>query len=201
MRELSTEDRRLLGKAGVKIPSGRDVVRQLGPAYPEMGTSVAKWRRVAAVAGSISAMSKADRHAYGSAVENAIRAKQRLALVGPAAVLEGPPIAVGAALRAKHEAALSACPSLERRKRSPEKWEAMYAIVMAEKRAGAPLNADGRKRAVRDAKVEDRARVVNAVADGLREKIAAFGQPAAKLNPAQKAWVTRRAKAAAREVV
>jgi hypothetical protein len=172
-RELSTEDRRLLELASRPF-SNPD--RVIGPAYPEMGGAVAKWRRVAAIAGSISAMSKADRHAYGAAVEAAILSKHRLALVGPAVKLEGPPKDVGAAIRARHAAELANYPARERAARKPAVWEAMYAAAMAEK----AKPASPRERRI-----------------AIETVLAKAAIPATKLNPAQKAWVTRRAKAAA----
>jgi hypothetical protein len=48
-----------------------------GPPYPDLGANVAKWRRVAAKAGSIAAMARADRRAYAEAIFKAIRAKHR----------------------------------------------------------------------------------------------------------------------------
>ena len=49
----------------------------IGPEYPELGATVAKFRRKAASAGSIKAMERADRVAYADAIEKAIRAKHR----------------------------------------------------------------------------------------------------------------------------
>lgn len=48
-----------------------------GPEYPDLGAGVAKFRRLAAKAGSVSAMPRAERHAYADAIEKAIRAKHR----------------------------------------------------------------------------------------------------------------------------
>lgn len=111
----------------------KELFEKYGPQYPEMGPGVAKFRRLAAKAGSIASMDKADRQAYGAAVEAAIRAKQRAALVPPSPQLEGPPKDIGAVIRAKHRAALAAWPAQERRSRSPEKWQEMYEAAMAEK--------------------------------------------------------------------
>jgi hypothetical protein len=47
-----------------------------GPVYPQLPV-VKKFRSMAASAGGVAAMDKALRHAYGEAVEQAIRAKQR----------------------------------------------------------------------------------------------------------------------------
>ena len=48
-----------------------------GPVYPDLGAGVAKYRRMAMQAGSVSAMDKTVRHAYADAIEKAIRAKHR----------------------------------------------------------------------------------------------------------------------------
>lgn len=48
-----------------------------GPAYPDLGAGVAKFRRLAVKAGSVMDMPKAERHAYADAIEKAIRAKHR----------------------------------------------------------------------------------------------------------------------------
>lgn len=48
-----------------------------GPVYPELGATVARYRRIAAFHGSIKEMPKADRRAYADAIEKAIRAKHR----------------------------------------------------------------------------------------------------------------------------
>lgn len=47
------------------------------PEYPELGATVAKFRRQANGAGSVMAMMPWDRHAYADAIEKAIRAKHR----------------------------------------------------------------------------------------------------------------------------
>lgn len=130
---LSREDTRLFELNGKKYGTDPDTV--IGPAYPEMGAGVAKFRRLAEKAGSISAMSKAERFAYGSAVENAIKAKHRSALLGASVVLEGPCRDIGDKIRGEHKAALSRCMSAERKARSPSLWGSMYAAAMAEKRS------------------------------------------------------------------
>lgn len=53
-----------------------DAVPPFGPIYPAL-PSVAKYRRMAVAAGSVAAMDRSLRQAYGAAVEQAIRALQR----------------------------------------------------------------------------------------------------------------------------
>ncbi len=189
---LSASERHILNKAGVKYEhlSAAEILAQLGPAYPEMGGSVAKFRKLAAKAGSIAAMSKADRFAYGLAVEKAILSKQRAALIGASVQLEGPCRDIGAALRGQHKAALMACPAKERAARKPAVWESMYAAAMAEKakRAEAPWleKSAAERQALRVAPIDPEPDPPSPAAPAM---------PAPKLlNPAQKAWVTRRAK-------
>lgn len=55
-----------------------------GPTYPDLGAGVAKYRRMAASAGSVMEMDKALRHAYADAIEKAIRAKHRTLHMKPA---------------------------------------------------------------------------------------------------------------------
>jgi len=53
------------------------------PEYPELGATVAKFRRQANGAGSVMAMMPWDRHAYADAIEKAIRAKHRMLHMKP----------------------------------------------------------------------------------------------------------------------
>lgn len=53
------------------------------PVYPDLGQSVAKFRRKAMQAGSINEMLPVDRRAYADAIEKAIRAKQRVMHMKP----------------------------------------------------------------------------------------------------------------------
>lgn len=55
----------------------RNAPEPFGPAYPDLGAGVAKFRRLAEKAGSIRTMARADVVAYADAIEKAIRAKQR----------------------------------------------------------------------------------------------------------------------------
>ena len=131
-----------------------------GPAYPDLGNAVAKYRRKAASAGSVSEMLPADRHAYGEAVEKAIRAKQRSELqrelpshacrcASGTAYNDGEKIS--AAMRAKHHAALLACPSQERRARTPQAWKRLYDLAMESKSwAGHPWSLETWKQAHAD---------------------------------------------------
>lgn len=117
------------------------------PVYPkELGTTVAKYRRMASEAGSVAAMDKISRHRYGAAVEQAILAKQRSEFM-KVAVEPGArcPCASGtwlsegadieAAIRKQQHNALINCPQKIRRARTPEKWQSLYNEAMQEKRA------------------------------------------------------------------
>lgn len=53
------------------------IPKPFGPIYPDLGAGVAKFRRLAAKAGSIMDMPKAERYAYADAIEKAIHAKNR----------------------------------------------------------------------------------------------------------------------------
>lgn len=110
--------------------------KDLGAAYPELGPSVAKYRRIAAGVGSVAAMSREDRHAYGAAIEKRIRALQiqELHAGRPAVPDTAADRDVGATLRAQHRARLTASIGKERRERKPEKWKEMYEAAMEEKR-------------------------------------------------------------------
>lgn len=113
-----------------------------GPIYPEL-PAAKKFRAMAASAGAVAAMDRALRQAYGEAVEIAIRAKQRAELQRElpthnchcaSGTNHNDGRAISAAMRAKHRAALAACPSQVRRARSADEWRKMYAEAMAEKR-------------------------------------------------------------------
>jgi len=108
---------------------------QFGPAYPDLGSGVAKFRK----RGPIAKMAKADRRAYGEAVETAIRAKQRAALMreGTSPRSFEP---IGDARLQRMRQALQASVARERREREPDEWKPMYAAAMEEKkkRAAAP---------------------------------------------------------------
>jgi hypothetical protein len=120
-----------------------EICEPFGPIYPDL-PSVKKFRKMAASAGSVAAMDRAFRQAYGAAVEQAIRAKQRSELQRElpthrcncaSDTNHNDGEAISAAMRAKHRAALAACPSQERRARPDHVWQALYDLAMAEKRA------------------------------------------------------------------
>jgi hypothetical protein len=120
-----------------------EITEPFGPTYPDL-PSVKKYRRM----GPIADMDKATRQAYGAAVETAIRAKQRSELQRElpehrvncaSGTNHNDGRKISAAMRAKHRAALAACPSQIRRARTPAVWQAMYEEAMAEKaKARAP---------------------------------------------------------------
>jgi hypothetical protein len=112
------------------------ICEPFGPDYPDLPT-VKKHRK------NLTSLSQEQRRAYGEAVENAIRAKQRAELqrelpTHPVSCASGTNHNCGrkisAAMRAKHRAALLACPGQERRARTPQIWQTMYDAAMAEKR-------------------------------------------------------------------
>jgi hypothetical protein len=118
----------------------KEPVKQFGPVYPDL-PAVKKHRALAR--DGLSALSHEQRQAYGLAVETAIRAKQRSELQRElpehrchcaSGTNHNDGAAISAAMRAKHRAALLACPSQERRARTPAMWQAMYAEAMEEKR-------------------------------------------------------------------
>lgn len=123
-----------------------EIEHPFGPIYPDL-PSVKKFRKMAASAGSVAAMDKAFRHAYGEAVEAAIKAKQRSELQRElpthnchcaSGTNHNSGAAIHKAMQRKHRAALVACPGQERRARKPEVWHAMYDEAMAEKRKRCP---------------------------------------------------------------
>ena len=84
------------------------------------------------------------RHAYGLAVETAIRALQRSELQRElpthnchcaSGTNHNSGAAILKAMQTKPRAALAAAPSQERRAREPHVWQRMYDEAMAEKRA------------------------------------------------------------------
>lgn len=76
MKVLTAEERRLV-ELNQKPGSYASPESILGPAYPDLGATVAKFRAKANHVGSISEMLPADRHAYADAIEKAIRARHR----------------------------------------------------------------------------------------------------------------------------
>ncbi len=114
-----------------------------GPLYPDLGASVAKFRR-------IKNPTWEQRQAHGEAVEQAIRALQRQAMARATPTI--PPScasgtwhnggdyanghadgSVGKAIRAKHRASLLACPEKVRKARTDAEWRKMYIKAMKAK--------------------------------------------------------------------
>jgi hypothetical protein len=119
-----------------------EICEPFGPAYPDLA-SVKKHRPRHGLA----SMSVEARQAYGLAVETAIRAKQRAELQRElpehrchcaSGTNHNDGAAIHKAMQAKQRAALAACPSQERRARSPHVWRQMYEEAMAEKAARQP---------------------------------------------------------------
>jgi hypothetical protein len=117
------------------------ICEPFGPVYPDLA-SVKKHRAMARH--GVASMPAQMRRAYGEAVEIAIRAKQRAELQRElpehrchcaSGTNHNDGAAIHKAMQAKQRAALLACPSQERRARSPHDWQKMYAEAMAEKRA------------------------------------------------------------------
>jgi len=118
----------------------------LGPDYPMLGATVAKWRWHAR--DGLQSLPREDRQAYGEAVERAILALQRseanrgLPPVTPKVhCASGTPHNSGDvihnAIREQQARTLAAYPSYVRRKRAPVEWQDTYETAMTEKRAAA----------------------------------------------------------------
>jgi hypothetical protein len=87
------------------------------------------------------------RHAYGEAVERAIKAKQRQEFIR-ASCEPGKRVhcasgtyhndgrKISEAVRQQHRAALAAYPSQERRARTPQQWQELYEEAMRAKQNG-----------------------------------------------------------------
>jgi len=118
------------------------VPKSFGPEYDIESAALKKFRRMARK--GLSHLSTDERRAYGAAVEAATLARQRAFLKSHGEAEPRPSCASGtwhttgeaisAAIRSQHKAALAACPSRERRARTPQQWQAMYAAAMTEKR-------------------------------------------------------------------
>jgi hypothetical protein len=111
------------------------------PIYPDL-PSVKKHRKAAR--DGLASMSPDQRRAYGQAVEDAIKARQRSELQRElpthnvncaSGTNHNCGLKISAAMRARHRATLLACPSQQRRARSPQIWQAMYDKAMQEKQA------------------------------------------------------------------
>lgn len=139
-----------------------DLLEPFGPMYPDLGSGVAKYRRMAVGTGGLMAMDRQFRQAYGEAVEKAIRAKQRSELqrelpTHAVHCASGTNHSDGAdiheAIRRRQRAALLACPSQYRRDRPDHVWREMFVEAMAEKAArNAPPPEPKQKRAPRKRK-------------------------------------------------
>jgi hypothetical protein len=113
-----------------------------GPDYNVESPALRKHRRLARA--GLAALDRAERQAYGAAVEAAVLASQRARLVRAAPTFKAncasgtfhnDGAALHAALLNQQRAAAVAAPGQIRRARSPEQWRTMYAEAMAEKRA------------------------------------------------------------------
>ena len=115
---------------------GSYILEPFGPLYPDLGASVAKFRR-------IENPTREQRVAHADAIEKAILAKQRQALQRevpsiPASCESGTwhnnaDGKVGAAIRQQHRTALFAYVDTVRRERTPKQWEKLYKEAMKEK--------------------------------------------------------------------
>lgn len=118
-------------------------VGQFGPVYDLGSPALNKFRKVANKAKGVMKLERFYRVQYADAVEAAVLAKQRSFLKSHSESQPRPMCASGtwhsdgeqiaAAIRARHNAALLACPGVERRARTPEQWKKLYAIAMKEK--------------------------------------------------------------------
>lgn len=120
-------------------PDGK--FEHIGPEYPELGATVAKYRRKAR--GGISDLSRDEVIAYADAIESAIRSKQRAALQREfpthqcncaSGTNHNTGEAIHKAMQAKQRAALIAECSRVRRQRTEQEWRDMYEEAMAAKR-------------------------------------------------------------------
>lgn len=109
------------------------------PVYNVESAALRKWRAKA----KRSLLSKEDKQAYGAAVEAAVKASQRAALMRVTAkhrinCASGTEYNNGeeihAAVKRQQINALLAYPEKVRRSRTPTEWRDMYAKAMAEKR-------------------------------------------------------------------
>jgi hypothetical protein len=111
------------------------------PPYPELGSALAKHRKLAR--DGLATLSASERHDYGAAVEKAIRAKQRSELqrelpthrVSCASGTDhNTGEAIHKAILAQHRARTQAWPAQIRKARTDAQWREMYAQAMQEKR-------------------------------------------------------------------
>lgn len=116
------------------------ITEPFGPTYNIAGAALDKHRRIALKRGSVMAMTKAERWAYGEAIEKAVLAAQRSALQRelPTHAVHcasgcSSPDGIGDHMRRKQRAELLAAPAQERRARTPDQWREMYARAMEQK--------------------------------------------------------------------
>jgi hypothetical protein len=117
------------------------VEEPFGPVYPDLGAGVAKWRRVAAKAGSVRDMARADVVAYADAIEKAIRAKHRTLHMRPTPSTSPgwyTPPSITRLLRYENPMPMRGDPGF---RRGGDEWAArqtvVYAHMMKQKRAAA----------------------------------------------------------------
>lgn len=113
-----------------------------GPDYNISSSGLDKFRRLARKSGGVAKLEKAERHAYGEAVEKAILAKQRSdlqrelpghACLCASGTWHSDGAAIIRAVQAQQRAALQACPS-RNAGLSAGQWQDLYEETMKEKR-------------------------------------------------------------------
>jgi hypothetical protein len=109
------------------------ILPPFGPTYPDLGPTVAKFRRRASQVGGLREMSPAERAVYAEAIEQKIKALQRAALLREGTPIP-PPTIFGKKLAEHHRATLLSYPAKVRRARTDDEWKAMYEAAMKEKR-------------------------------------------------------------------
>ena len=112
------------------------------PRYDIGSAQLTKFRKLARH--GLNTLSRAEIENYADAVEQAVLASQRAAVMGTREVVFKAGCASGTfhnngadvikAVLHQQRAALAACPSQERRARTPNQWQAMYDEAMAQKR-------------------------------------------------------------------
>jgi hypothetical protein len=115
---------------------------QHGPVFDVNGAGLARWRK--STRDGLGSITRAERRAYGQAVEDAVLAMQARQFIREACEANTRPNCAsgswdefpGDAVRRQQAAALAACPAKERAARSPHEWESAYCEAMRT-RAGA----------------------------------------------------------------
>jgi hypothetical protein len=121
-----------------------ELERKQGPEYKIGSAQLVKYRSAAKYAGGVMKLDRAARVQYANEVERAVLAAQRAQLKSHGEPQCRPMCAsgtwhsdgdkIGAAIVARHRAALLACPAMERRSRTPNQWLEMYDAAMLDKR-------------------------------------------------------------------